>query len=115
MLSGGGLDVDLAARKPKIGGDVVHHRRYVRRHLRRLGDDRGVDVHHAVARLLHQRADLAQQAAAVGAAVARIAAAPSSASHKACSRTSASEWPSSPFSYAMCTPPMISLRPGTRA
>jgi hypothetical protein len=31
----------------EVGGDVLDHLRDVRRHARRLGDDRGVDVHHA--------------------------------------------------------------------
>src|SRR5438105_9657498 len=42
------------------------------------------------------------------------AAAPSSASQIACSRTSASLWPSNPLSCAISTPPTTSLRPGTR-
>src|SRR5258708_5253139 len=42
-------------------------------------------------------------------------AAPSNASHTACSSTSASECPSRPFSNAMVTPPMISARPLTSA
>ena len=43
------------------------------------------------------------------------AAAPSSASVMACSSTSASEWPSRPSVWSICTPPITSLRPGTRA
>src|SRR4051794_19268934 len=41
------------------------------------------------------------------------AAAPSSASQMAWSRTSASLWPSRPLSCAISTPPMTSFRPAT--
>ena len=40
-------------------------------------------------------------------------AAPSKASLMACNNTSASLWPSRPFSYGMSTPPIIHLRPST--
>ena len=42
------------------------------------------------------------------------AAAPSTASITAWASTSASEWPSRPFSKGISTPPRISLRPSTR-
>ena len=48
------------------------HRGDVRRELRRLRDDRRVDVADRVATLARQRRDVAQQRAAVGALPARI-------------------------------------------
>ena len=45
LLVAGGLDVHVARADARSAAMFDHHRRDVRRHARRLGDDRGIDVH----------------------------------------------------------------------
>ena len=107
----------------EVGGDVRAHGGDVRRKARRLRDDRRVDVADRITRADTCAATWRSSIAAVRVLPARIgvgevppmspsAAAPSSASAMACSSTSASEWPSSPRSNGIVTPPSTSGRPG---
>lgn len=67
LLVGLRLHVHAFERQPEIGRDVRAHRLDVRRELRRLCDDRAVDVLDREAGGLHARDAFAQQHAAVGA------------------------------------------------
>ena len=115
------------AAQPQIDGDVGDHRGHVRRELRRLRDDRRVDV----AELESARGAPAARpgAAARGcrhpctprrcrgnACRCRLAPnAPRIASQIAWSSTSASECPARPRSNGIVTPPSTSRRPATSA
>jgi hypothetical protein len=72
LLVGLGLDVHLLRRDADVFGDARHHLRDVRRHLRLLGDDGGVDVADGVAGGDHAVRDFAQQGARVGAGEHRV-------------------------------------------
>ena len=56
----------------EVGRDVRAHGRDVRRELRRLRDDRGIDVADLVAARVDQRRNVAQEHAAVGALPPRV-------------------------------------------
>jgi thiamine pyrophosphate-dependent acetolactate synthase large subunit-like protein len=113
------------ARHGEVGGDVRHHASDVRRHARRLGDDGGVDVHHAKAgspQELGARGEAARgcrcpcSARPNPGSACRCRPAPRRPATRRRSRagsTSASEWPSRPLSWAISTPPITSLRPAT--
>ena len=121
-----GLDADGVHGQTKGVGNVPAHGRDMRGQLRALAEDRGVDVADLIAVLGNDAGDLAGQGQRVRALVgggrypgkcwpmSPSAAAPSTASITACSSTSASEWPSRPFSYGISTPPIMSLRSSTK-
>ena len=72
FFGGGRLDVDAVDGDAEVVGDVCRHPRDVRRHLRRLRDDGGIDVADAPAALLQLLGDAAQQDAAVDAGKRRV-------------------------------------------
>ena len=103
-----GFDVRVWPRYLPHGGNV-------RGHFGDLGDDGGVHVADRRMSFPQQRHHLSQQnpavvartRAAIGKVAADVAkpAAPSNASHSACSNTSPSEWATSPRACGMRTPP----------
>ena len=122
MLLGGGLDAHSVHRQPEGLGQLFAHGRDVGRQLGPLAEDGGVDVLDLPAILVQDLGHAAGQLEAVGAEysgsvsgkclpISPSAAAPSTASITAWASTSASEWPSRPFSKGTSTPPRISLRP----
>jgi hypothetical protein len=72
LLGGGGLDVDRVQRHLQVLGDQTAHGLDVRRHLRRLGDDGGVDIADHIALGVDQTQHMAQQRTAVGTFEGRI-------------------------------------------